>query len=179
VVWQGSAGDRRPYADLVGYPDTVVCRWKLAPPHAMLSGNCTSRMPAWRACLGHLTATLNDTCSSAVDNGRRHTPQVFSDWAHTVVLSRCAYEAFVLPADCPVPVASIISMTVPRTSGALRYRVVPAVAAAQSSTTPNPRVSRSKTFSYLNRTREPFKNLQLFEHAFPSRSNMGICARII
>jgi len=24
VVWQGSAGDRRPYADLVGYPETMT-----------------------------------------------------------------------------------------------------------------------------------------------------------
>jgi len=24
VVWQGSAGDRRPYADLTGYPETEL-----------------------------------------------------------------------------------------------------------------------------------------------------------
>ena len=41
VVWQGSAGDRRPYADLTGKPETIGLKMRTADP-----GVVAERSPA-------------------------------------------------------------------------------------------------------------------------------------
>jgi hypothetical protein len=39
VVWQGSAGDRRPYADLTGNSETIGQKTRTKDPRDDLAGN--------------------------------------------------------------------------------------------------------------------------------------------
>ena len=71
-------------------------------------------------------------------------------------------------------------MTVPQHLERFGAAFVPAVAAAQSSTMPNPRCQPFKNRQLFEHARcQPFKKRQLFEHAFLSRSNMAIVTEII